>query len=323
MGYKQLSTEERYAIGAYRTQGLKPDQIAKKLGRHRSTIYREVARNKTRLQGAYCVSEAVEKTIGRRSRSRRNLHFQQSHFEAIEDQVRQKLSPQQIVGNANRREQKVMSHETIYRWIWRDHKRGGDLWTHLRCARKQKRKRYGRYDSRGRLAGKRMITERPKIVDERSRIGDWEIDTVHGSDKASILTIVERRSGFVLIGKLTRATAQITHAATVRLLLPYLDRLTTITSDNGSEFHSYKLTEQALGIPYYFATPHHAWERGTNENTNGLIRQYFPKGSSFSSVTQADCDDVAKALNDRPRRRLHYLTPLEVFSRKESVALQS
>jgi len=216
-----------------------------------------------------------------------------------------------------------MSHETIYRRIWEDKEAGGSLWRHLRGARKQRRKRYGKKDSRGRLAGKKMINERPAVVDERSRLGDWEIDTVHGCDKACVLTLVERKSRFVLIGKLNRATADQTHSCAVELLLPYRDAVKSITGDNGSEFHSYKLLEEVLGIPFYFATPHHAWERGTNENTNGLIRQYLPKGKSLMSVSQKDCDCIARKLNNRPREVLGYLTPLEVFQKGDSVAIQS
>jgi IS30 family transposase len=209
-----------------------------------------------------------------------------------------------------------MSHETIYRWLVADKELGGTLWRHLRCSRKQCRKRYGAYDSRGRLAGKRMIQERPGVVERRARVGDWEIDTVHGRDKACVVTVVERRTGLLRMGKIARATTAHTLRRTVEILAPERKRLRTITADNGTEFHRYKEIEKELGARFYFATPHHAWERGTNENTNGLIRQYFKKGSSLRHITQADCERVAEKLNNRPRKRLQFRTPNEVYYAK-------
>jgi IS30 family transposase len=206
-----------------------------------------------------------------------------------------------------------MSHETIYLWIWRDREAGGSLWRHLRGAQKRRRKRYGRHDSRGRLAGKRSIQDRPQIVAQRRRLGDWEADTVHGTGKPCIATIVERRSGLVRIGPLARATAELTNARLIKLLSHEPHPVRTITADNGVEFHGYKHLERALATTVYFATPHHAWERGTNENTNGLIRQYLPKGTSLAHLIQARCHAIAAALNQRPRRRLGFRTPHEVY----------
>ncbi len=206
-----------------------------------------------------------------------------------------------------------MSHETIYLRIWADKTDGGTLWRHLRGARKQRRKRYGRYDSRGRLAGKRSIQQRPTIVARRARIGDREIDTVHGRGKACVVTTVERKSGLVRIGKLPRATVEHTNTRTLELLRREPHPVRTITADNGAEFHGYRALETALDTTFYFATPHHAWERGTNENTNGLLRQYLPKGTNLTSLSQARCDQLAAKLNARPRRRLGFRTPHEVY----------
>ena len=173
------------------------------------------------------------------------------------------------------------------------------LHTHLRCAQKQLRKRYGAYDSRGRLAGKRPITARPAGATNRSSIGHWEIDTVMGNSQggACILTLVERVTGFLLIGKLERrATAEL-NARLIALIQRETRPVRTITADNGTEFHSYKIVEQQLPVRFYFAAPHHSWERGSNENTNGLIRQYLPKGVSMDALTQAACDRIAAKLN--------------------------
>lgn len=313
MAYTQLSDEERYEIAALRKQGFRVSAIAVALQRHRSTIYRELKRNRSVHDDFYRPSHAGEKTRARRSRSRRNQRYGPEDFDLIELLLEERLSPEQIVGRAKLEGVKLMSHETMYQWIWADKAAGGSVWSHLRGARKQRRKRYGRYDSRGRLAGKRMIGDRPDIVDRRTRIGDWEADTVHGNGKAAVLTLVERKTGLVRIGKLARATAELTAQRAYELLQVDKDRVLTITADNGSEFHSYKDIEASLDITFYFATPHHAWERGSNENLNGLLRQYLPKGTNLNNLSQQECDRIAELLNDRPRRRLGYRTPNEVY----------
>jgi len=313
MKYHRLSTDERYEIAAMRRQHVGMATMAKHLGRHRSTLYREVKRNQSVHDGSYRPSHAVEKASGRQRRSRRNWRYGPAEFGPVETLIRQRFSPEQIVGRRTLEGQAGMSHETIYRWIWTDKRCGGTLWRNLRGARKQRRKRYGRYDSRGRLAGKKPIEQRPVVVDSRGRIGDWEIDTVHGRGKACVVTVVERKTGLVRIGPIPRATKEQTLERTVKLLWAERNRVKTITADNGTEFHNYRELENILDTKVYFATPHHAWERGTNENTNGLIRQYLPKGTNLSRLTQRQCDRIAEQLNNRPRLRLGFMTPNEVY----------
>jgi IS30 family transposase len=296
-----------------RGQHLRVAEMAEHLGRHRSTLYREVKRNQSAHDGCYRATHSVEKASGRKRRSRRNLRYGPAEFAPSEAMIREGLSPEQIVGRRKREGQRVMSHETIYRWIWTDKRCGGTLWLHLRGARKRRRKRYGRYDSRGRLAGKKLIGQRPAVVASRGRIGDWEIDTVHGRGKACLVTAVERKTGLVRIGQIQRATKELTLERTVELLWADRKRIKTITADNGTEFHNYPELESRLGTRVYFATPHHAWERGTNENTNGLIRQYLPKGTNLSRITQGQCDRIAERLNNRPRLRLGFKTPNEAY----------
>ena len=296
-----------------RAQGVGMAEIAFQLGRHRSTLYREVARNRSAYDGAYRASAAIEQTNARRSRSRRNARYGPADYAPVEQRLRQEWSPAQIVGRRRREGLPVMSHETIYLYIWKDRERGGSLWQPLRGSRKQRRKRYGRNDSRGRLAGKKMTSERPAVVAGRTRFGDWELDTVHGQGKACVLTAVERKSGLIRIGKLTRATAQQTTRRTVQLLKDEPHPVLTLTPDNGSEFHGYKEIECRLNTHVFFATPHHAWERGTNENTNGLLRQYLPKGKNLEQLTQRQCERLAAKLNHRPRLRLGFQTPHEVY----------
>ncbi len=311
--YHQLSTEERYEIATLRRQGLQMAEMAKHLGRHPSTLYREVKRNRSAHDGRYRASHSVEKASGRKRRSRRNWLYGPKEFAPVASLIRQRFSPEQIVGRRQLEGQAVMSHETIYRWIWQDKRGGGTLWKNLRGARKQRRKRYGQYDSRGRLAGKKPIEQRPAVVASRGRIGDWEIDTMHGRGTACVVTVVERKTGLLRMGPIHRATKEQTLARTVKLLWPERQRVKTITADNGTEFHNYRELESILATQVYFATPHHAWERGTNENTNGLIRQYLPKGTNLSHITQQQCDRIAEQLNNRPRLRLGFKTPNEVY----------
>ena len=317
MKYHQITFAERYTIGLLRQRGLTPAAIAQVMRRHRSTILREVRRNRAASDGTYRPQLAHWYARGRLARSRRNLRFSAADLGRVRTLLEEQWSPEQVAGRLSLDRILQISHETIYRYIWADKRRGGRLYTHLRGARKQRRKRYGRYDSRGRLAGKRPITARPAAVETRAHVGHWEADTMLGAGQAGpcVLSLVERKTGFVLIGKLrARTTAEVNHRATP-LIQAQRRRVRTITVDNGTEFHDYAAIEQATAARFYFATPHHAWERGTNENTNGLIRQYLPKRRSMARLTQDDCNRIATKLNRRPRKRLGYRTPEECYVR--------
>jgi IS30 family transposase len=311
--YEQLTLEERCTLAALRGQGLGVLEIAKELGRHRSTIYREVERNRAAHDGRYRAVRAQEHAVARRSRSRRNRRFGRREMRKVERLLKRRWSPEQVSGHLGRSGELSISHETIYRHVWEDWREGGTLHTHLRGARKKRRKRYGRPDSRGRLSGKRAIGERPASVEKRRRMGHWEIDTVLGSGKDCVVTLVERKSGYVLIGKLLARTVEQTSAGTLALMKRHPGRFQTVTSDHGTEFHGYEQIEAGSGVKFYFATPYHSWERGTNENTNGLIRQYLPKGASLAKLTQKECDAIAEKLNNRPRKRHEYKTPNQCF----------
>jgi IS30 family transposase len=272
-----------------------------------------VRRNGTRRDGCYRSQLADWYARGRRSRSRRSHRFSASDWERIQALVREDWSPEQIAGRLRVDQELAISHETIYRYIWTDKSTGGTLYRHLRGARKQRRKRYGRYDSRGRLAGKRLISTRPVAAETRTQLGHWEADTVVGPGRPCILSLVERKTGYVVIGQLhARTTAAVNRRATA-LIRTQRHPVRTITADNGTEFHDYPAIERATGTQFYFATPHHAWERGTNENTNGLLRQYLPKRQSMAHLTQHDCHRIAAKLNRRPRKRLGYRTPEECY----------
>ncbi len=315
MTYHQLTSGERYMLAALRRQGCNQSQIARSLGRHRSTVCREVRRNSTRADGHYRAFTAQERTNGRRSRSRRNQRFSAEDFALIDELLRRQWSPEQVAGHLRRLGRLLISHETIYRHVWRDKKAGGALYTHLRGARKRRRKRYGAYDSRGRLAGKRPISERPAEVEARSHVGHWEADTVMGAgSKDCVLTLVERKTGLVLIGKLADRTAEGLSRRAISLMRRPDMRCETVTADNGTEFHDYRRVERLTGAAFYFARPYHSWERGSNENANGLIRQYLPKGVSMAGLSQHQCNAIACKLNTRPRKRLGFRTPLECYN---------
>lgn len=315
MQYHQITSGERYAIAALRKQKLSVRAIATALGRSASTVSREVRRNLS-TQGRYSPPKADSYAVARRRRSRRNSHFSLDEWGIVEHLLGLDWSPEQVAGWLRLHLVLSISHETIYLRVWHDKQLGGELWRHLRQATKRRRKRYRSYDSRGRLAGKRHISERPEEVESRRVHGHWEIDSIMGDDhgRHSALTVVERKTGYLQMGKLVRHCATDAAARTIELIDRQPCRFKTITADNGTEFHSYLLVEQATGVPFYFATPHHSWERGTSENTNGLLRQYLPKRTSMAKTTQADLDAIATKLNSRPRKRLGYRTPEECYA---------
>jgi len=316
MTYHQLTQEERYLITAQLLCGHAPAQIARVVGRHRSTITRELRRNATHHDGDYRAEKAHSYAVARRRRCRRRARFSAAEMAQVARLIRRKWSAEQISGTLKKRGSLSISHETIYRRIRWDKKAGGDLWRHTRIISKFGRKRYRSQDSRGVLPGKRSIGDRPLAVERRQHVGHWEGDTVMGSDmRHCVLTLVERKTGFAIVKKLTaRTTDQVTRAAT-RAIRRHCRRFKTLTLDNGTEFHDYAMLEKRFPVKVYFATPYHSWERGSNENFNGLLRQYLPKGSCMRGVTQAQCDRIADDLNHRPRKRYAFSTPADQYHR--------
>jgi len=312
--YHQITSEERYTLATLRRQvpTLSIAAMARLMGRHRSTITRELRRNSTPYDGAYRPSRAQEQANGRRSRSRHNSQFSKQQWRLIEQLIRADLSPEQISGLLQRTGVLRVSHETIYKRVWRDQRCGGHLHCHLRQRRRYRKRYRGGYEKRGRLEGKRHISERPTAIDRRCEIGHWEMDIVVGTgSNHCILTLVERVSGCVLIGKLSARTVAAVNSRAIQLIRARPDLFKTITVDNGPEFHGYRQIENATAVTFYFATPYHSWERGTGENTNGLIRQYLPKGKNLNSLSQSRCTEIALKLNNRPRKRHGFLSPIE------------
>jgi IS30 family transposase len=312
MNYTHLTREERYQIYALKKAGHTQSEIANVLERSPSTISRELSRN---CGGRGYRPKQAHRLAGvRRAMNARTID--EATWRFAQARLREDWSPDQISKHA------AISIETVYQRVYADKREGGTLWKHLRC-QKQRRKRYGKHDRRGTIPNRLSIEQRPAVVEERSRIGDWEADTVIGKNhKQAIVSLVERKSGFALIHKVERRTADAVSRAMTRLLKPYQRQVHTITSDNGKEFAGHEKIARALRADFYFAHPYASWERGTNENTNGLIRQYFPKGRDFTTITQQEIDTAMERLNNRPRKRLGYLTPAQVFF-KSGVALQN
>ena len=318
LNYQHLSQEERYTITALLKTGLSFAAVAREIGRDKSTISRELARNR-RPTGYYTAPVAHSYATARRKRTRRGSHFTKDQWRIVLNLIKLDYSPEQVAYTIKAFFGFSMSHETMYQYLLYDKKKGGTIYKHLRIVPKRRRKRYNSHDSRGRLSGKRMIQDRPVEIDYRTTTGHWEGDTVIGSDRHHcIVTLVERKTGFLIIKKIKARTVEEVNKACIEAIRAHGNNFKTITFDNGTEFHGYKQMEELFPVTCYFATPYHSWERGTNENTNGLIRQYILKKSCMKSITQADCDRIAYKLNTRPRKRLGFKTPYEVYYRTGS-----
>ena len=315
--YSQLTEPQRYIVAALHRQGLSRRAIARQMGRAASTISRELKRNRCHAtDGAYRPSKAQERTNGRRRRSRQVRHHSAELYARLEALlVAEQWSPEQLSAHLDRQGAGRISAMTIYRHVQADTRAGGTLKQHLRQGRKRRRKRTPGLEKRGRLQGKPMIDTRPDAVERRDEPGHWEGDTVMGAtgERACLLTLVERSTGLALVAKLAHRTTTAVNRAALQLMTGSSLPFKTITWDNGTEFHGYRALDQATGVQSYFAYPHHPWQRGSNENFNGLLRQYIPKRSSVAKLRQSDCNALAHKLNSRPRKRYGYQTPIERY----------
>ena len=308
--YSQLTLGQRYQIAALLRAGFTQAAIAKEVCVHQSTISREVRRN--RSPKVYRPRKANRKALDRR-REKARTPFADPLWRLVKAWIRHDLSPEQISHRLRMEHQRGFSHEWIYQFIYADKRAGGDLHRHLRI-QKMYRKRYGSRDRRGVIPGRTFIDQRPEIVDRKARIGDWEGDTVQGKGQRLVMvSLVERVSQYTLVSPVVHKTKQTVREQVRKLLKPYRDRVLTLTLDNGREFADHPGMAKDLQAAIYFAHPRASWERGLNEQVNGLLRQYIPKGTDLSEV---DAEQIARAvhrLNHRPRRTLGYRTPYEVF----------
>lgn len=315
--YTHLTSAERYQIYILLKEGFSQKHIAQCVGRSPSTMCREIKKHSK--NGLYCPRFATNRAKLSSQQSKKAIKVTKSWIEKIENFLKQQWSPEQISGRLLRQNHFKVSHEWIYQHIRRDKQKGGFLYKYLRQSNKKRRKKYGSTHTKGQIVNRVSIDKRPKLVDLKKRFGDFEGDTVIGKNhKQAIVTLVERKSKFTLIQKVDFKTAANVGLAMIQLLKPYQKRLKTITLDNGKEFAAHEEVSKRLNVDIYFAHPYSSWERGLNENTNGLIRQYLRKGSCFANVTNNDITMIQERLNNRPRKSLKYRTPAEVFLKKKA-----
>lgn len=308
--YTQLTQELRYQIYAYMKAGYNQTETAAFVGVDKATISRELRRNRG-LRG-YRPKQANERCEYRKS-SKVRSSITRSTWDSVEVLLNEQWSPEQISSWLRDNLDIAVSHERIYQYVYEDKRQGGELYLHLRCQRKRK-KRYGSYSTRGLIPHRVSIDERPAIVETRQRVGDWEADTIIGKNhQQAIVTLVERKTLFTFMAKVTRKTSALVGQAMIDLLKPVADQVLTLTSDNGKEFADHLNVAEALQTDFYFAHPYASWERGLNENTNGLIRQYFPKKTDFTNITDEEIKIVMDKLNNRPRKTLGFKTPNQIF----------
>jgi IS30 family transposase len=331
MSYTHFTEKERYVISHLKLEELSSREIGRRLGRHHTSISREINRNRpTYADDAvywYYVTQPVAEVRRHKARS----HCRQKHLplvEFVEKKLRLDWPPEAIAARLRLDypddERMRISHETIYRWIYLDASQDGDLHNHLR-RRHKKRRRQTRYGTGRRcIPGRVSIDQRPVIVDARERFGDWEGDSMEGAKGTGCLaTHVERKSRYLVAAKLSDKKAATMNAQSIKSFwkLPRVMRQ-TLTVDNGKEFSQFKELESKTGLKVYFADPYAAWQRGTNENTNGLLRHYFPKGIDFQTISEEELDIIIKKVNHRPRKCLNYQTPHEVFYQASRGALR-
>ena len=306
MTYKHLSQNERYQIFCLMKEGLNCTEIAKNLGRSTSTISREIVRNKggRGYRPKQADRLAQERSVGSRNARR----IEPDVLKAAFDRIAEQLSPEQVAAEL------PISQETLYQHIYADKAAGGALWRNLRCQKKRKKRYASGVERRGQIVGRRPIHERPANVELRRTVGHWEGDTVIGAGhKQAIVTLVERKSGYAVLMKVNHKTSELVSSAVIKKLEPIRDRVKTITFDNGKEFAEHARIDEALGSKTYFADPFSSWQRGSNENFNRLLRQYIPKKRPLSTVTDEELKMIERRLNNRPRKRLGFKTPNQVF----------
>ena len=312
-----FTVEQRYKLEVLLQQNVSKPQISLELNKDISSIYREINRNSDARNLVYKGNLAIRKCNKRHKEKLKNQCFTDEIKHYVKSLLIEDLSPEQIVGKALKDNVDCVCIETIYKYVWNDKKQDGNLYIHLRNQGKMYRKRGASKDKRGQILGRIGIENRPKEVLEKQRFGDLEIDLVIGKDhKGALLTVNDRATGMLQMKKIESKDAEIVKNATIELLQDWKPFLQTITSDNGKEFAKHQSIATVLEIDYYFANPYCSWERGANENLNGLVRQYFPKGSDFSLITAEQVEIVVHKLNNRPRKRHQYRSPNEVYLHK-------
>jgi len=315
--YSHVRKEERFYIWQALRDGKTQSQIAKTLGRHPSTVCRELKRNTYAQCHFYTYHWAMQIVKYRKQHANRPKYrkLTDDHACLITRLIRQYLSPEQVSGYLEQHHDLRLSHETIYRFIYQDATRKAQLKPFLRQGGNQRRKRYGSGARASCIPNRVSITERPHEVEQKARLGDWECDTVIGKNRKSVLvTMVDRASLYTVCSRVLSRSAHVVSQAIIRMLRPVKERVKTLTFDNGSEFVKHERIAHALEATTYFAHPYSSWERGINENTNGLLRQFFPKHMDFRTVSWQRVKEAVNHLNNRPRKTRGYRTPNQIFN---------
>jgi IS30 family transposase len=305
-----LTQEQRYKIQTLSQLNYSQKFIAEVIEKDKSVVSRELQRNSDKRNGVYKAELAIKKCEARHKSKKKKIHFTDQVKEFVDENLKNDFSPEQILGVARKNNISCVSIERIYQYVWDDKSKGGLLHLHLRTQGKKYRKRGAAKDKRGQIVGRVGIENRPAIVEEKNRFGDFEVDLIIGKDhKSAILTANDRATGLLRMKKIESKGAIEVKNAIVTVLKQWSNKLYTVTSDNGKEFSGHQKVAEELGVDYFFARPYHSWERGANENLNGLVRQYFPKGSDFKSITDEQVKQVEEKLNNRPRKRFGFETP--------------
>lgn len=313
MSYHHLTSEQRCQIYALKSTGMLQKDIAIAVNTTPSSISRELKRNSG--ERGYRFKQAQEKAELRRYQaSSKPKRMTKEMIEILNSRLADKWSPEQLSG-VLKASNNPLSYQSIYNHVWADRRAGGELYKHLRRRGKKYNYKGGSKAGRGCIPNRVDIKNRPKIVETKQRFGDWEADTIIGAKhRGAIVSLVDRKSKFTLLYGLPNKCAVLVTAAIISCLEKLPTKMKrTITYDNGKEFSKHADIAQALDVKCYFATPYHSWERGLNEHTNGLVRQYFPKGSDLSAIPDGEIQFVENQLNDRPRKVLGYRTPREVI----------
>lgn len=309
-----LTQEQRYNISALVKTNHSQSQICEQVGCSKSTVSRELRRNCDKRDGSYWPELAHRKAVARHRSKPKKRRFTASVQAHVREKLEVDYSPEQIVGDAARKGIECVSAERIYQFVWIDKRQGGRLYRRLRTKGKRYAKRGSIKGKRGQIVGRVDIDQRPEIVEQKQRLGDVEMDLVIGRGQSgALLTINDRASGMLKMAYVHSKEAALVQAKAVELLMEWRPLLHTVTTDNGKEFAHHQKVSEELEVDCYFAKPYHSWERGANENLNGLVRQYFPKWISFERITQQRVDQVVNILNQRPRKRFGYQSPEEVF----------
>lgn len=315
-----ITEEQRYTIEVMLRNGYKQSEIAKVTGKDKSVISREKKRNSDLRSGEYRSDLATRKYKKRMASKAKRIKFTPKIQKLVDKKLGQQWSPDQISNYDYGHSVEMVSHERIYQYIIEDKKSGGDLFLNLR-RKKKYRKRVGNKDNRGKIKDQVNIKERPSVVGKGQRVGDFEVDLVIGANhKGALLTINELTTGYTKVKLLESKNADEVSRMIVKVLKPYANICRTITADNGKEFAMHKFVSQQLGIDFYFADPYASWQRGANENYNGLLRQYFPKKTSFENITWRDVKKAERKLNMRPRKRLGFISPVDKINSLTKVA---